>query len=739
MKPLFLFIILLFNSIVLSAENYSIEGHVYDSDRNPVIGASIYLPDSRTGATTDEKGFFTVTSSAKDSVLEVSYIGYAKQQVPIAQEKSNPSLNIILKEGLELDEVVVSKRQLSTITSSISPLNTQKITYAELCRAACCSLAESFETNPSVDVSYSDAATGARQIRLLGLSGTYVQMLTENYPNFRGAASLYGLDYVPGPWMESIQVSKGTSSVKNGYEALTGQINVEFKKPQSSDPLSLNLFVNDAGRYEVNADGAYALSDKLSTGLLAHYSDEPMSHDDNGDGFLDIPKRQQFNIFNRWYYKNDHIVSQTGVRYIHEKRESGQDETEHLSYSPYTVDIKTDRIEAFTKNAYLFDDDVSSVALIVSGSYHDQNAGFGAQNKLPGDSLTLYGVKQSNIYASLMYETEFSHMHKLSTGLSFNYDGFRESLNDNPFNTHEAVPGAYAQYTLDWHEKLVFLAGIRADYSNKYDLFVTPRMHVKYAPFSWIQLRGSVGKGYRTANVLAENNFLFAGSRQVKGFDNDFDQEEAWNYGLSAMFTIPLFGKDLVLNAEYYYTNFMKQVVADMDSNPHEVSFYNLDGKSYSKNFQVEATYPFFEGFSLTAAYRLTDSKTTYNGILMEKPLTNKYKGLITASYKTPLEKWQFDFTTQFNGDGRMPTPDSSNPLWSERFDAYTILNAQITRYFRNWSVYVGGENLTDFTQDNPIIAANQPYGNNFDATMIWGPTHGRKFYLGVRFNIPKK
>ena len=744
MKYLYISLLLfLTNNLLLVAQNIPLEGNVYDTQKKPIIGASIYLPHSQTGTTTDEKGHFSLSIAPNDTILTVSYIGFETQHVPIHRHHDHVhAMHIELKEGVELDEVVVSKQRYSTLTSAVSPLNTQKITYAELCRAACCSLAESFETNPSVDVSYSDAATGARQIKLLGLSGTYVQMLTENYPNFRGAASLYGLDYIPGPWMESIQVSKGTSSVKNGYEALTGQINVEFKKPQTSDPFSLNLFVSDAGRYEVNTDGAFVLNDKLSTGILAHYSNEKQTHDDNDDGFLDIPKREQLNLFNRWYYASGQVVSQAGIRYVYEKRESGQDTHSAMTYSPYQVDINTNRVEAFAKNALLLDEH-SSVALILSGSHHNMNTAFGALNKQAGDSLTLYDVKQNNFYASLMYETEFSHTHRLSTGLSFNYDGFDEQLNTDPFVRNESVYGGYAQYTLDLEERLTLLAGMRADYSSRYDFFFTPRIHAKFNATDWMQLRGSVGKGFRTANILAENNFLFASNRidtnnlNPENFDK-LDQEEAWNYGLSALFTIPLFGKELMLNAEYYYTDFKKQVVVDMDTYSRQVLFYNLAGKSYAKNFQVEATYPFFEGFTLTAAYRLTDSKTTLqNGKLIKKPLMNDYKGLITASYKTPLEKWQFDFTTQFNGGGRMPTPDANNPLWDERFKAYTIFNAQVTRYFRNWSVYLGSENISNFTQKNPIIAANQPYSGDFDSSMIWGPVHGRKLYIGMRYNLP--
>jgi len=284
------------------------------------------------------------------------------------------------------------------------------------------------------------------------------------------------------------------------------------------------------------------------------------------------------------------------------------------------------------------------------------------------------------------------------------------------------------------------MGGLRGDYSSEYGFFVTPRAHIKYNPNEIVHFRLSAGKGYRTNHVLAENNYLLASSRQVTIADN-LDQEEAWNYGASVSTYIPLFGKTLNVNTEYYYTDFRNQVVVDMDSNPHEIAFTNLDGKSYSKAFQVEASYPFFEGFTLLAAYRLTDAKTTYNGQLLEKPLTSKYKGLITASYQTPLGIWQFDTTLQLNGGGRMPNPyalaDGSSS-WSSRYGSFEQLSAQITRYFRGWSLYVGAENLTNFKQKNPIIAATEPWGDNFDSTMIWGPVHGAKYYVGVRLNLSK-
>ena len=652
-------------------------------------------------------------------------------------------LDVVLREGMELSEVQIVSRKLSTLKLRSSVMNEEIITSDELCRAACCNLGESFVTNPSVDVSYSDAATGAKQIKLLGLSGTYVQMLTENIPNYRGAASPYGLGYVPGPWMHSIQVSKGISSVKNGYEALTGQINVEFKKPQlpEADWVSANLFASTTNRYEANADATVKLSKRWSTSLLAHYENETKAHDGNDDGFADIPRIEQCNFWNRWAYMGDHYVFQAGIKALDESRKGGQVSHSGVPAADrYEIDIDTRRYEAFTKNAYIFNKEKNTnLALILSGTLHNQDALYGRK---------IYNVDQSNASASLMFETEFTKEHNLSAGFSYNYDGYDQHYRltnnaETPLTkafARESVGGAYAQYTFNLDNKFVLMAGLRGDHSSEYGFFVTPRAHIKYNPNDFVHFRLSAGKGYRTNHVLAENNYLMASSRKVSIADH-LDQEEAWNYGASISGYIPLFGKTLNLNLEYYYTDFLKQVVVDMDTNPHEVAFYNLDGRSYSQVFQVEATYPFFQGFSLTAAYRWTDAKTTYNHQLMEKPLTGKYKGLVTASYQTPLGLWQFDATWQMNGGGRMPNPYTladGTSSWDARYKGFSQLSAQVTRYFRRWSIYIGGENLTNFKQKNPIIDAADPWGDRFDSTMIWGPVHGAKGYIGVRFNLAR-
>lgn len=732
------YIFLIFFFLLLYPVQAKVRGVVKDSAGAPLPGANVAWVNTKIFTVTAEDGSFSVDKPKDSETLVISYIGFENDTIHVDSE--NVKLEIVLREGLSLGEVNVVRRRFGTTKLRSSAMNVDIISSAELSRAACCNLGESFVTNPSVDVSYSDAATGAKQIKLLGLSGTYVQMMTENIPNYRGAAAPYGLGYVPGPWMQSIQVSKGSSSVKNGYESITGQINVEFKKPQlpEADWVSANLFASSTGRYEANADATLKLSKRWSTSLLAHYENETMAHDANHDGFADIPRVEQYNLWNRWAYMGDHYVFQAGIKALSEWRNSGQvNHGGNPGQELYKIGIDTRRYEAFTKNAYIFNKEKNTnLALILQGTFHNQNAVYGHK---------LYDVDQTNVYASLLFETEFSKQHSLSTGLSFNYDGYDQRYrltNDVELPRlksfeKESVPGAYVQYTYNLEDKLILMGGIRGDYSSMHGFFVTPRAHVKYNPNEFVNFRLSAGKGYRTNHVLAENNYLLASSRKVR-IARDLDQEEAWNYGASISSYIPLFGKTLNLNAEYYYTDFLKQVVVDMDTDPHEIAFYNLNGRSYSHVFQVEANYPLFKGFTLTAAYRFTDAKTTYNGELKERPLTSRYKGLVTASYKTPLEIWQFDATLQLNGGGRMPSRyilEDGTPSWSACYGSFEQLSVQITRYFRRWSIYVGGENLTNFKQKNPIIDAANPWGENFDSTMIWGPVHGAKAYIGIRFN----
>ena len=715
--------ILLIGMILSSLQLFSsVKGKVTTKNGIPIAGVNVYWMQTNIGIVTNEQGEFELVENENSTKIVFSNVAYQSDTL-IVTDKSKFQ-TIVLNDLIQLSEVSVVGTNKGTIKLKSVMFNTEKITAAELCKAACCNLSESFETNPSVDVSYSDAATGAKQIKLLGLPGTYVQMLTENIPNLRGISAPYGMGFIPGPWMESIQVSKGAASVVNGYEAITGQINVEFKKPQLSEIVAFNLFASDAGRVESNLNASVKLNSKLSTGIFLHASDEFISLDENRDNYMDMPMVKQTNFINRWYYKNKNYVSQVFIRALSETRHGGQ------INGNYKIGIESERVEFFLKNGYVINPETAtSVALIVSGSTHNQLSEYGMKS---------YSGKQNSLFSNLIFQTQWTKSHSLTAGLNATMDQYKETLphiSVNPFLKNEIVTGIYGEYTYNHTDKLKIMGGLRADYNSLFGTLITPRVHFKYSLTENVLVRASVGKGYRSPNIFAEYNNLLAGNRSLV-IAPDLKMENAWNYGVSSMFDLDIAEKEITLSAEWYYTHFNQQVVADLDSDPHKVMFSNLDGTSFSHSLQVEASSEIMKGLSVNLAHRLNIVKTTIAGILRDKPLTSKSKSLLTLSYQTPLKKWQFDYTAQINGGGRLPDPDSTNPMWEKTYKPYTVMNGQITKYFRTWSVYVGGENLTNFVQKNPIIDVADPGSADFDASMVWGPLHGRKLYVGFRWAL---
>lgn len=708
----------------------------------------------------------------------------------------------------QISEVQVSASRKTTVRNRYSPYDSQRIDSKELCKAACCNLSEAFETNASVDVSYSDAATGAKTIRLLGLQGTYVQLLGENCPAVRGLAQNFGLSYVPGPWMESIQVSKGTSSVINGYEAIAGQINVEYLKPQTQSPIAVNAMLNTNLRAEVNAMGGWTVNrtpdqygGQMHTGVLAHYEDESFAMDENRDGFLDMPKVRNLNLLNRWYYKNDMYTFQLLVNGLHDSRRGGQRETAHdrrhqirMPENPYEISLTTDRLSGFMKNGIVFDPETGmSLGIITSASYHHQRNDYG----MATDLGRRWNASQWNAYANIIFqnswcdETADTDMdHKLSAGFSFNYDQYDETLAlhlPEVYGSHlmttdlsrrEATPGIFAEYTFKLEDTFSFIAGLRGDYSTRYGFFCTPRLNARYAPFEWWTLRGSVGLGYRSPNLVADYAAYLPSSRSLIAERPDREgnifpnlapvagqqgikQEQSLNVGFTTTFDIPMGKRTMQLSLEYYYTHFMNALVADVDASAAGVSFYNLsdvDGRYRSHNAQIEASMEILRGWTMTAAFRYTDVRqTTYDAVagcyrLRERALQGRYKGVITSSYVTPLRKWQFDVTAQFNGPSRLPDgfyysrgagmvhEDGRQGAMSPW---YPQLMAQITKYWRTCSLYVGAENMTNYRQDRPVYGADivekqAVLCDNFDASMIFAPTDGWKIYVGFRYALDR-
>ena len=734
----YLLFILAFLIIPFSIFSQNISGKVMAKENGymmPLPGVNVFWENTRQGTATDSEGMFTIRQRTGQHMLVFSFVGFESQTVHISGP--NP-VEVILEPNLELEEVTVIQKDRGTYLSTLTPIHTERIGAAELHKAACCNLAESFETNPSVDVSYNDAITGAKQIRLLGLDGIYSQLQTENIANFRGLATNFGLTYIPGPWMESIMVSKGASSVVNGYESISGQINVDFKKPDSQEKLHLNAFASADGKLEFNANSNIRLyKDKLTTGVFFHAENLSNRIDHNHDGFLDHPLNTQVHFYNAWKYNNHKgLMLHGGLRYLTDNRQGGQAAFEkgmgRKMGNPYGIGIDNQLFEGIFKAGYVFPSQSSAIAILANGVRHNMTSFYG---------LTDYDGDETRFNTNLIWTQDLDDHghHTFNSGASFFYNAFDELFGmDQPFQRKETVPGIFSEYTFKPSQKLTFMTGLRADFHNAFGKFFTPRMHFRYQPDPRWTFRFSAGKGYRTANVLAENSFLLTSFRVLQFVETM--QEEAWNYGFNFIQSYKIFDRDFQISAEIYRTDFNKQLVVDRETSPDFIIVAPLDGKSYATSWQVDVRYPVIRNLDLTVAWRQNDVKQTIGGVLLEKPLTSRYKGLITMNYTTNLKKWMFDYTVQFNGGGRLPVVlESVNHRMNydyPEFPAYTVMNAQITRYFRKWSVYTGTENFTNYMQMHPVLGADRPFDAGFDATRIWGPVSGRRIYAGIRFTL---
>ncbi len=727
-------VFLILSGFVLQAQD--IKGVVYEKTdhghKHPLPGASVFWSGTQTGTATDDKGNFAINRIKDNNQLIISYIGYRTDTITITSQQRR--VEVSLEAVIELSGAEVTARLAGSHFSTLNPIQTQVITRGELQKAACCNLAESFETNASIDVSYADAISGAKQIMLLGIPGKYSQMLFENIPNLRGLSSTYGLMYIPGPWMESIQVSKGTSSVTNGFESVSGQINVEYKKPEKSERLHFELFAGDVGQIEFNSNSAVQFNENLSTGLLVHASKTNRKIDFNGDSFLDQPLTEMINIMNRWNYENHQWEMRFGVNGLYENRQGGQmigvSENALNPGNPYLIKVKTRHAEAFSKIGWMSHNRAAtSIGWITDFSYHDRDAMFGKN---------IYRGTQQSIYSNVLFQSYIGNTaHTYTTGASIMYDNFSEKLNDSIFGPREIVPGMFFQYTYNNFEKFSAIAGLRLDHHNKFGFFWTPRLHFRYEIDTNTIVRASAGMGYRSARIIAENNHLLATSRRIISLEEP-KMERAVNYGLNITRNFTIDGRVMSINGEFYRTSFKDQLIVDMDQKTTEIHIYNLNGEAYSNSFQVEMMWEVLKNFDVVLAYRWNDVKVTQQEQLVRQPLVNRYKGLVNLSYATNLRKWQFDFTSQFNGDARLPDTKVNPEKYQrpENSPAYTIINAQVSKFFRKWSIYAGVENLTNFVQKDPVVAADDPFGEYFDSSMVWGPILGRKIYVGLRVTL---
>jgi outer membrane receptor for ferrienterochelin and colicins len=733
--PLFLFSQETLTGMIMDKNN--------PKDNLGVFGANVYWLNSSIGATTNEKGWFTIPYKKSYKKLVVSYVGYKTDTLIITNLE--PIHHFIIPEN-ELEEVTIKSKKKATQRSFVQTQNVFTVNSAELLKAACCNLAESFETNPSIDVNFSDALTGTRQIQMLGLKSPYLLITQENLPSIRGAAQVFGLTFTPGTWVESIQITKGAGSVINGYESISGQINAELVKPFTDKRLFLNAYGSLGGRLELNTHFNHKISEKWQTGLYIHGNYRGEKFDRNKDNFLDNPLTNQVNVMSRWQYLDTEKgwVSFINVRYMNDAKQTGE-----INFNPsldkggsdiWGGEIDTKRFDSSLKLGYVFPElPFQSFGFQFAYSNHEQDSYFG---------LKTYDIKHESIYSNLLFNSIIGDTRsKFTTGINFTYDIYDEFVNSINFSRNENSFGGFFEYAYDNLDNFSFTTGLRVDTHNLLGTFITPRVHLRYAPWEKAVFRGSVGQGRKSANVFAENQQLFASARQIDiqssgGKIYGLDPEVAWNYGISYLQGFNLFDKKGDITFDFYRTHFQNQVVVDWE-NPQRISFYNLEGESYANSFQTEVNYFFNEYLNVRLAYKFYDIETDYNSGKLSKPLTPNHRFFANISYETkPVElikQWKFDLTYNFIGDQRLPDT-SSNPIeyqLEEYSNSYSLLNAQVTKVFsKKFEMYFGVENLTNFTQKNPILASDTPFGANFDSTIIYGPIFGRMFYSGLRFKI---
>lgn len=715
------------------------------SDTTVVPGVVVVWEKTAIATTTDEYGNFQIPLSSETKKLMVKAIGFENQTVTVAD--TSKFLLLVLKSGVNLNEVEINYYSSGTEISFLNPINMEILNEHSLMKAACCNLSESFETNPSIDVNFSDAVSGSKQIQMLGLSGQYAQITKENMPYLRGLANNYGLSFIPGTWIQSIQLSKGAGSVVNGYESFTGQINTELQNPEQTDRLHFNSYINENARNEYNLNVSHRLNPKLSVGLLNHVSYNPLAQDLNNDGFADIPTGKQYNFMNKYSISipKKGFEAQIGGGYLKDERNGGQFKhmvpNYHDSLPLYKIGIDNEKWEVYSKTGFVFKKKPgTSMGLQLSYLNHNQQNFYG-NNQYSGLQRTFYA---NYIFQGIIGTTNNTY----KIGASFMNDDVHESFNISRYKRTEQVGGAFLEFAKSYKEKFNLVAGIRADQHNYYGLFFTPRLHVRYAPNPNSIFRVSGGRALRTANIFTDNSYLMASSRRWNIESSDLSMpyglrpETGWNYGLNFTQRFKINYRDAYITLDAYRTDFTAQVVTDVDQNTQEVNIYNLNGPSYSNTFQFEFNMEPRKRFFVKTAYRFVDNKVNYKQGLLQKAMISKHRAFLNLGYETKDNHWLFDFTTQYNGAKRIPDTQS-NPAeyrMSGFSPAYFNLLGQITYLTKiknaDFHVYLGVENLLNYKQPHPVIASDTPYSPYFDASMVWGPIYGRMLYAGLRLKI---
>jgi len=709
-----------------------IQGIVFGSEdgkRKQLEQVQIKLVQADIGTTTDEQGRFELILPRElPDTLVISAYGFYSDTIIVTKQDRFTGLDITLFSEKTLETFVVEYRKSSKTVSRLKTLYVEELGEGELKKAACCNLSESFETSATVDVNLTDAISGAKKIQLLGLDGVYTQMQLENVPFLTGLEGSFGVNTVPGTWVESIQVTKGTGTVVNGYESMAGLINVEFRKPSTMQKLFVNGYGNILGRGELNIHGGQILNEKWSTGTFAHVSGLQQEIDRNGDGFRDAPLSKTASFLNRWEYNGPKFESRFGVNAYYDERSGGQLSSVANRYNAFT---QNKHVDVFAKTGFLFPKKpYQSIGIVYQAKMHELDGNFGLRNF----SGTEYRGYINAIYDGIIGTTD----HKIKMGLSAVGQDLTQKLDSITLKRPTVTPGVFAEYTYTG-TRITAVLGARYDYQTDFGAQFSPRLHVKFIADEYTDIRFTTGKAWRLPNLIVDNSSLLATSK-AWSLPAQVKQEVVWNSGISLVRRLRLFKRESSFTADFYHARFQRQLIVDREASVDTFFFRFQEGISFSNTFQTEFSFSPWRTVTIRAAYKYLQVMAQYGGDLQQQIMIPKHRGLFNIAYASRNKRWEIDATLSLYGRMRLHDvhyPDGSYTHHEISKRVPQVL-AQVTHHFRKFDVYVGGENLANFTQSNPIISADDPYNAAFDATRIWAPVLGTVVYAGFRYEIER-
>lgn len=718
-----------------SLTNAQINGVILRQDStktSPIENAKIRLSHANQGVFSNKEGRFElVLPKLLPDTLIISAMGYISDSIIVTKNDRFSAYTIVLIPVSTKKEIVYQLRKNSHQISKMKTLHVEELGTGELRKAACCNLSESFETNASVDVNITDAVSGAKKIQLMGLDGVYTQIQMENIPYLRGLESSFGLQSIPGTWIESIQITKGTGNVVNGYESMAGLVNLEMKKPSEMEKFYFNAYQNRFGRSEMNLNAGTKINQKWSVGILGHASSMFGNIDHNMDGFRDIPMGDNLALMNRWAFQGKKMEAQFGVNVYQDRKIGGQ--TTYFRNEPigYGVVMNARHADVYAKTGFFTKKPMRSFGVVYNLKYQELDGAFGLRD-FEGEEKRAY---VNAIYDDILGTSD----HKIKIGASFVGLQIRQKVQAMEQLRTEIVPGIFAEYTYTG-ARLSAVMGARYDQHFTYGGQFSPRLHAKFALTQRADLRVTAGKGWRVPNYMIDNVSLLANSKTWVA-PTEIKPEISWNAGISLVKDFTFFEKNGNMSIDFYHTFFQNQLIVDRDASLNAIVFQNLAHSSYSNSFQVEWSYALLKNFDLRMAYKHLDVKALYDGVMRQQVMIPKNRGLVNLAYRTRDKRWEFDATCTIFGAARLPLELQASGVeqHDEQSQVYPMLNAQITHLYKKWNFYVGGENLANFKQKNPIIAAQDPFGSHFDANRVWGPIMGWNVYVGVRFSVKQK